>query len=382
MNEEKNRVVAFVVQFQSRAGAGDEVAGILARHVAASRSEPGCISFSAFRDPGDPDRFALYEQYADEQALLEHKQSAHFARYFQGQVIPLMRGREWSKYEEIAAGAPSFGGASSGTGTGTAATAMGIRMIGGPTAVLEIGGLRLVTDPTFDEPRDYPLGAGHALSKTAGPAIRPAEIGRADAVLLSHDQHPDNLDLAGRDYLSQVPLVLTTASAAKRLGGNCRELGLWQHVDLPRPGGGALRVTRTPARHGPDGTEHLTGEVAGFVLSGTDVPTVYVSGDNASLDVVRAVAGRLGPVDVALLFVGAAKIPLLGDAYLTLTSAQAAEAARILGAGQVIPLHYQGWSHFTEGADELRAAFAAARLDSRLILLRLPPPGHASTIEA
>lgn len=136
-------------------------------------------------------------------------------------------------------------------------TEMSVRVIGGPTAVPEIGGLRLVTDPTFDEPRDYPLGAGHALSKTAGPAIRAAEVGPADAVLLSHDQHPDNLDLAGRDYLSQVPLVLSTASAARRLGGNCRELGLWQHTDLPRPGGGALRVTRTPARHGPGGTEHL-----------------------------------------------------------------------------------------------------------------------------
>ena len=58
-------------------------------------------------------------------------------------------------------------------------TEMSVRVIGGPTAVLEIGGLRLVTDPTFDEPRDYPLGAGHALSKTAGPAIRAAEVGPA-----------------------------------------------------------------------------------------------------------------------------------------------------------------------------------------------------------
>ena len=244
-----------------------------------------------------------------------------------------------------------------------------VRMIGGPTAVLEIGGLRLVTDPTFDEPRDFPLGTGRVLSKTAGPAIQPDGVGPADAVLLSHDQHPDNLDLRGRDYLSQVPLVLSTASAAARLGANCRELALWQHTDLPRPEGGTLRVTRTPAQHGPDGTEHLTGEVAGFVLSGTGVPTVYVSGDNASLDVVRAVAARLGPVDVAVLFAGAARTPLLGDAYLTLTSAQAAEAAQILGAGQVIPLHYEGWSHFTEGADDLRTAFSRAGLAERLTLL-------------
>jgi L-ascorbate metabolism protein UlaG (beta-lactamase superfamily) len=258
-------------------------------------------------------------------------------------------------------------------------TQVSVRMIGGPTAVFEIGGLRLVTDPTFDEPSDYPLGAGRVLSKTASPAIRPGQIGQADAVLLSHDQHPDNLDLSGREYLSQVPLVLTTASAAARLGGNCRELALWQHADLPRPDGSMLRITRTPAQHGPDRTEHLTGEVAGFVLSGTSVPTVYVSGDNASLDVVRAIAGRLGPIDVAVLFAGAARTALLGSAYLTLTSAQSAEAAQILGASQVIPLHYHGWSHFTEGADDLQTAFARAGLAERLTLLT---PGRSTAVQA
>ncbi|GGS98840.1 hypothetical protein GCM10010222_45710 [Streptomyces tanashiensis] len=41
-------------------------------------------------------------------------------------------------------------------------------------------------------------------------------------------------------------------------------------------------------------------------------------------------------------------------------SARAAEAAGILGARRVVPVHYDGWAHFTEGADELVAAFAAA----------------------
>lgn len=111
-------------------------------------------------------------------------------------------------------------------------------------------------------------------------------------MLLSHDQHPDNLDRSGRDYLRGVPLVLSTASAERRLGGAVRALRTWEHLDLPRPGGGTLRVTAVPAQHGPDGSEHLVGEVSGFVVSGQDLPTVYVSGDNASLDVVHAVAER------------------------------------------------------------------------------------------
>lgn len=244
-----------------------------------------------------------------------------------------------------------------------------IRCLGGPTAVIEIGGLRLLTDPTFDPPGDHPVG-NRVLTKTSGPALAPAALGPVDTVLLSHDQHPDNLDRLGRDYLAGVPLALSTASAEARLGGTVRSLPNWQQTELGRPGGGRLQITGVPAQHGPDGTEHLTGEVTGFVLAGAGLPTTYVSGDNASLQVVEAVADRFGGVDVAVLFAGGAQTALLGDAYLTLTSAAAAEAARILRARHVVPVHFEGWAHFTQGADTLVEAFSSAGLAERLHLLQ------------
>ncbi|WP_431930607.1 MBL fold metallo-hydrolase [Nonomuraea jabiensis] len=246
---------------------------------------------------------------------------------------------------------------------------MEIRYLGGPTAVLEIGGVRLLTDPTFDAPGDYPIG-NRALTKTTGPAFGAAELGAVDAVLLSHDQHPDNLDRAGRDYLASVPLVLSTGSAAERLGASVRALPNWTSVTV----GDGLRVTGVPAQHGPDGTEHLVGEVTGFVLSGDGLPTVYVSGDNASLDVVREIAGRFGPVDVALLFAGGARTPLV-DGYLTLTSDDAVTAAEILGARHVVPLHFEHWAHFTQGRDTVEKAFAG--FGDRL---RLLAPGEGTTV--
>ncbi|BBB00693.1 hypothetical protein RVR_7792 [Actinacidiphila reveromycinica] len=242
---------------------------------------------------------------------------------------------------------------------------VGIRYVGGPTALLEIGGLRLLTDATFDGPGRYPVGA-RALVKTAGPAVAPESLGPVDAVLLSHDQHADNLDHAGRALLTGVPVVLSTRSAQDRVAGPVRALPNWEHIDLPRPDGGVLRVTGVPAQHGPEGSEGLVGEVTGFVLSGSGVPTVYVSGDNASLDVVRAVAERFGPFDVALLFAGAARTELVPDSTLTLTSAQAAEAAAILGARQVVPLHFEQWEHFTQDGDSVEAEFRAAGLADRL----------------
>jgi L-ascorbate metabolism protein UlaG (beta-lactamase superfamily) len=256
--------------------------------------------------------------------------------------------------------------------TGQSTPHLRVQYLGGPTALIEIGGLRLLTDPTFDPPGEYASGT-RTLTKTLDGALSPATLGPIDGVLLSHDQHPDNLDRSGRELLAQVPLTLSTASAHEHLGGNVQALPNWETTELARPNGDVLRITGVPAQHGPDGSEPIVGEVTGFVLAGDDLPTVYISGDNASLAVVRAIAERLGPFDVSLLFAGAAKTALFDGALLTLGSEQAAEAARILGDGPVIVLHFEGWAHFSQGADTVREAFAQAGLNERL---RLPAMGE------
>ncbi len=245
-----------------------------------------------------------------------------------------------------------------------------VQMFGGPTALIEYGGLRFLTDPTFDAPGDYPVPGGGVLSKTAPSRAVPGELGHVDAVLLSHDEHPDNLDRAGREYLTGVPMILTTPSGAGRIGGKALGMADWESVRLPRPGGGTVTVTAAPALHGPgerEQIEAITGQVVGFVLTSDDLPTVYVSGDNASLDVVREVADRCGPVDTAVLFAGAPRVPFL-DGTLVLDSAQAAEAARILGARRVVPAHVDSWSHFTEGREDVVRAFTDAGLADLLQL--------------
>jgi L-ascorbate metabolism protein UlaG (beta-lactamase superfamily) len=243
-----------------------------------------------------------------------------------------------------------------------------IQYIGGPSALLELAGARVLIDPTFDPPGAYPIGA-RELTKTAGPALQPEQIPPVDAVLLSHDQHPDNLDRSGRAYLATAPRVLSTPAAAERLGGAVEPLAPWDRVELPAADGGAVVVTALPALHGPVGSEPLVGDVTGFALAAPGAPSVYVSGDNASLELVREIAGRLGPVDVAVLFAGGARSPLVPDGHLTLTSEAAAEAAEILAARHVVPLHFEGWAHFSQGAETLREAFARRGAGERLHLL-------------
>ena len=72
---------------------------------------------------------------------------------------------------------------------------MRITHIGGPTALIEVDGWRLLTDPTFDPPGGkYNFGWGTGSVKLAGPAVAASELGPLDAVLLTHDHHDDNLD--------------------------------------------------------------------------------------------------------------------------------------------------------------------------------------------
>lgn len=245
-----------------------------------------------------------------------------------------------------------------------------VHVFGGPTALFEYGGLRFLTDPTFDGPGDYPAGGGSVLTKTGHSRVAPADLGRIDVVLLSHDEHADNLDHAGRALLADVPLTLTTPGAEQRLGRNAKGLADWESVQVDRPDRGTVTVTGVPAVHGPgshEDVEPFTGQVVGFVLTGDGLPTVYVSGDNASLDVVERIAERFGPIDTAVLFAGAPRFAGLFDGEpLVLDSVQAAEATKILRARRVVPVHYEGWAHFTEGRDDLEAAFTAAGLSDRL----------------
>jgi L-ascorbate metabolism protein UlaG (beta-lactamase superfamily) len=254
----------------------------------------------------------------------------------------------------------------------TGVAMVGVTLIGGPTAIVDVDGVRFLTDPTFDPPGDYPIGE-RKLTKLSAPALPLEAAGRVDAVLLSHDQHPDNLDRAGRGVVAEAPLTLSTPAAAARLGGNVRGLAPWEATAVA-----GLDVTAVPALHGPPGSERLVGDVTGFVIAAASGPTVYVSGDNASLDRVREIAARFPRVDVAVLFCGAARTALLGDAYLTLPSEAAVEAARLLRPRHVVPIHVEGWAHFSQGPDTIRTAFGGSDINDRLHLLA---PGEKVDLE-
>lgn len=240
----------------------------------------------------------------------------------------------------------------------------GVAVLGGPTTLVDIAGYRVLVDPTFDPPGDH----GY-LHKTAPPAVPAETLGAVDVVLVSHDQHPDNLDDAGRDLALRAPVLLTTPTSAARLGAPARGMPTWTRWTSDD---GALAVTALPARHGPaDGETDADGfvncEVTGFLLEAQGGLSVYVSGDNASLEHVREIREQTGGLDVAVLFAGAASVPAkFNGRPLSLTAARAAAAAEVLGAAHVVVAHQTAWAHFHDGPHETRRAFNQAGIANAL----------------
>ena len=242
-----------------------------------------------------------------------------------------------------------------------AMTQISALLVGGPTLHFTYAGLSILTDPTFDEPRAYP--GPITLYKLTGPAAPASALGPIDVVLLSHDQHDDNLDDAGRALLPSVPLVLGTEESAERIP-HITGLAPWQKHRV-----GDVVITAVPALHGPEGAEALTGVVTGFVLEAEGEPTVYVSGDNASVDLVREIAERFPAIAVAVLFTGAANVGRFGDVDLTLNARTALEAAEALGDAAIVPVHAEGWFHFSETRERLIGMFEHAGRGDRLRVL-------------
>jgi len=77
-------------------------------------------------------------------------------------------------------------------------------------------------------------------------------------------------------------------------------------------------------------------------------------------------------VDVALLCMGAARVAVAGPAPLTFTAAEGVDAARAFASASIVPLHFEGWAHFSETRRDIARAFEAVGLQQRLHWL---PPG-------
>jgi len=250
-----------------------------------------------------------------------------------------------------------------------------ITHIGTATMLLEIGSVRILTDPVFDPPGgNYHFGYGTGAKKLTAPAIKPTEIGTINAVLLSHDHHEDNLDRAGRALLPHAEKVITTVTGAKRLGNNTIGLKPWQSTTI-QSDDSEIKVTAVPAHHGSLWSYVIVGETTGFILEWNNQKhgVLYISGDTVGFNGIHEIGNRFN-VSAAILHIGKASFPITGPIRFTLTAKEAVRITRTLNPRTVIPIHYEGWSHFREPRVEAEKQFSEMEINEKVQWLPMGIP--------
>lgn len=245
--------------------------------------------------------------------------------------------------------------------------------VGTATLVLEIGPFRLITDPALDPAGGkYNFGWGTHSRKLLGPLPSGSKIEAMafDAALVSHEQHADNLDEPGRRLLDQAAVTITTRKGARRLGDRAVGLRPWETHTLTHPSGQSLRITATPARHGPAGTRPIVGPVIGMLLEWEDRDgAVYISGDTVDYPGLNEIGERT-EIDVAFLHLGGVQFPKnTGRMRFTMDAEAAVNAIERLDPRIALPVHYDGWNHFRQPPDEMRRILEASAAGDRIRVL-------------
>ncbi len=180
-----------------------------------------------------------------------------------------------------------------------------ITWIGHATALWQVSGLNILTDPHFTE-RASPVSFAGPRRQTP-PAISLNDLPRIDAVLISHN-HYDHLDRdtvralaaqSGGPPLFVVPLGLDRWFSSEGIS-TVKALDWWESVHL-----GSTRIHLVPAQHWSarspfDRHETLWG---GFVVSGQG-KQLYYAGDTGYSQDFRDIQARFGNMDFAQLPVG------------------------------------------------------------------------------
>jgi L-ascorbate metabolism protein UlaG (beta-lactamase superfamily) len=256
---------------------------------------------------------------------------------------------------------------------------MKITHISTATLLLEIGSLRLLTDPVFDPAGGrYSFGWGTGSTKLTTPPVSTDSLGQIDAVLLSHDHHQDNLDKAGRAFLPKAKRVLTTTSGERRLRGNAEGLANWQSV-IFESGKSKIKVTATPVQHGLLIVRPFAGQTIGFMLEweGQQNGALYITDDTIYYHGIDEVAERFN-ISVGIFHLGRASFPITGPIRFTMDAKDGVKAARKLNPYTIIPIHYEGWKHFSEGKSVIEKEFSQAGLSNKLRWLSI---GKATEVE-
>ena len=251
--------------------------------------------------------------------------------------------------------------------------------IGTATSIIDIDGIKFLTDPVFNGPSEYDMGV-MVLKSIEGPAITIDNLPHIDAILLSHEDHPDNLDDLGRTLLNGRK-VITTMDGCQKLQPrpDVRGIKPWETIKMNIQGK-EFEITGTPCQHLPGG------ECTGFIITTESFGyneqglrnAVFFTGDTVYLDELKELKEvKKYHTVAAIMNLGVATAPFEQPLELTMGGRDASKLFKELEADVLIPIHFESWNHFKEHGEELAKAFEAEGLQHKVAWLT---PGKAKKI--
>ena len=211
---------------------------------------------------------------------------------------------------------------------------------------------------------------GLSTKRLTEPALSIADLPALDFVVLSH-HHGDHFDrIAARDLDHGLPIVTEPHAARKlRRQGFRAPIGLttWQSQTFAR-GNAHVRVTSVPAKHAPRPLGYALPPVMGSVLDFSRdeqrLLRLYITGDTLLHDGINAIAERFPDVDLCLIHLGGTRVAWAS--LLTMNGRQGAEALRVIGSREAIPIHYDDYTLFKLPLSDFRQAAEHAGLSARI----------------
>jgi len=235
-----------------------------------------------------------------------------------------------------------------------------VTFIGHATFLIQTAAGNFLTDPMYSD-RAGPFGL-LGPRRVRQPAVRFEDLPAISTVLLSHN-HYDHCDRATLARLAKRfdPVVITpigNGALVKSTGlRKVEELDWWQDAKTS-----PIPLTLTPAHHFSARTPFDRNRAlwGGFLIAIAH-RRIYFAGDSAYAPFFREVRRRFGPIDLALLPIGAYE-PRWFMQAVHMNPAEALQAHLDLEASESIAMHFGTFQLTTEGIDEPVRALEQARL--------------------
>ncbi|MFL6280721.1 MAG: MBL fold metallo-hydrolase [Vicinamibacterales bacterium] len=248
-----------------------------------------------------------------------------------------------------------------------------LTFIGHSTWLIQTAGETILTDPMYSR-RAGPFNM-MGPRRVRDVAVPFDALPRISVVLLSHN-HYDHCDVATLRRLSAQfdPVVVTPVGNGRLLRSigvrRIEELDWWERAKTVR-----LTITATPAQHFSARGPHDRNRAlwSGFTLD-SGATRIYFAGDTGYSPVFREIGHRLGPIDLALLPIGAYE-PRWFMKDIHMNPDEAVQAHIDLQAKQSLGMHFGTFQLTTEAIDEPPRALAAARRDHHV------PDDHFRTLD-